>query len=88
MRSGAGDGRLGSVSSYNVRHCVCPVVAVRFPDEKEVVNEGGAIVKVARGRMASGSASSPSVQSTFASAKRKSKNIGWDYGVCPDSNNS
>ncbi|EPS70507.1 hypothetical protein M569_04246, partial [Genlisea aurea] len=30
-----GDGRLGSVSDYCVRHCVCPVVVVRYPDEKE-----------------------------------------------------
>ena len=28
-------GRLGSVSDYCVHHCVCPVVVVRFPDEKE-----------------------------------------------------
>ncbi|KAF8414021.1 hypothetical protein HHK36_002020 [Tetracentron sinense] len=28
-------GRLGSVSDYCVRHCVCPVVVVRFPDEKD-----------------------------------------------------
>jgi nucleotide-binding universal stress UspA family protein len=28
------DGRLGSVSDYCVRHCVCPVVVVRYPDEK------------------------------------------------------
>ncbi|KAG6607842.1 universal stress protein PHOS32-like [Cucurbita moschata] len=34
------DGGLGSVSDYCVHHCVCPVVVVRFPDEKE----GGAVV--------------------------------------------
>ncbi|CAN4117732.1 unnamed protein product [Withania somnifera] len=28
------DGRLGSVSDYCVRHCVCPVVVVRYLDEK------------------------------------------------------
>ncbi|XP_031499992.1 universal stress protein PHOS32-like [Nymphaea colorata] len=28
-------GRLGSVSDYCVHHCVCPVVVVRYPDEKE-----------------------------------------------------
>ncbi|XP_062161465.1 universal stress protein PHOS32 [Alnus glutinosa] len=28
--------RLGSVSDYCVHHCVCPVVVVRFPDEKDV----------------------------------------------------
>ncbi|GJY62427.1 hypothetical protein Tco_0463084 [Tanacetum coccineum] len=40
--------------------------------------------------MASGSAASasvPSVQSTFAGAKRKSKDIGWEYGVIPDPRN-
>lgn len=39
-------GRLGSVSDYCVHHCVCPVVVVRFPDEKDVdsdyVNGGSA----------------------------------------------
>ncbi|XP_060200310.1 universal stress protein PHOS34-like isoform X1 [Lycium barbarum] len=29
------DGRLGSVSDYCVRHCVCPVVVVRYPYEKD-----------------------------------------------------
>ncbi|KAI8557715.1 hypothetical protein RHMOL_Rhmol04G0031200 [Rhododendron molle] len=28
-------GRLGSVSDYCVRHCVCPVVVVRYPEEKD-----------------------------------------------------
>uniref|UniRef100_A0A5B6YUP7 UspA domain-containing protein n=1 Tax=Davidia involucrata TaxID=16924 RepID=A0A5B6YUP7_DAVIN len=28
-------GRLGSVSDYCVHHCVCPVVVVRHPDEKD-----------------------------------------------------
>ncbi|KAK9674410.1 hypothetical protein RND81_12G230800 [Saponaria officinalis] len=28
-------GRLGSVSDYCVRHCVCPVVVVRYPDDKD-----------------------------------------------------
>ncbi|GKC70266.1 hypothetical protein Tco_1116149 [Tanacetum coccineum] len=40
--------------------------------------------------MASGSAASasvPSVQSTFAGAKIKSKDIGWEYGVIPDPRN-
>ncbi|KAI7738176.1 hypothetical protein M8C21_007559 [Ambrosia artemisiifolia] len=27
--------RLGSVSDYCVHHCVCPVVVVRFPDDKD-----------------------------------------------------
>nr|GEU72607.1 hypothetical protein [Tanacetum cinerariifolium] len=34
--------------------------------------------------MASGSASVLSVESTFVGAKRKSKEIGWEYGVIPD----
>ncbi|XP_051133653.1 universal stress protein PHOS32-like [Andrographis paniculata] len=29
------NGRLGSVSDYCVRHCVCPVVVVRCPDDKD-----------------------------------------------------
>ncbi|KAK4745823.1 hypothetical protein SAY87_012135 [Trapa incisa] len=29
------DGKLGSVSDYCVHHCICPVVVVRYPDEKE-----------------------------------------------------
>lgn len=28
-------GRLGSVSDYCVHHCVCPVVVVRYPEERE-----------------------------------------------------
>lgn len=39
------DGRLGSVSDYCVRHCVCPVVVVRYPDEKDAVEP---IVSVAK----------------------------------------
>ncbi|WOH04255.1 hypothetical protein DCAR_0623664 [Daucus carota subsp. sativus] len=35
-----GNERLGSVSDYCVRHCVCPVVVVRYPDEKDR-NVGG-----------------------------------------------
>ncbi|KAF5746018.1 hypothetical protein HS088_TW06G00183 [Tripterygium wilfordii] len=34
-------GRLGSVSDYCVHHCVCPVVVVRYPDEKENDGEVG-----------------------------------------------
>ncbi|GJW49369.1 hypothetical protein Tco_0090720 [Tanacetum coccineum] len=34
--------------------------------------------------MASGSASIPSVESTFTGTKRKSKDVGWEYGVMPD----
>jgi nucleotide-binding universal stress UspA family protein len=32
----ASKARLGSVSDYCVHHCVCPVVIVRFPDDKDV----------------------------------------------------
>ncbi|XP_076890255.1 universal stress protein PHOS34-like [Bidens hawaiensis] len=46
------DGRLGSVSDYCVRHCVCPVVVVRYPDEKEAAAAGSgsaqSVVKVAK----------------------------------------
>ncbi|MFS7984553.1 putative universal stress protein A family [Helianthus anomalus] len=37
------DGRLGSVSDYCVRHCVCPVVVVRY-DEKEAAVSGDPVV--------------------------------------------
>ncbi|WCJ42979.1 Adenine nucleotide alpha hydrolases-like superfamily protein [Euphorbia peplus] len=41
-------GRLGSVSDYCVRHCVCPVIVVRFSDDKETadgdVGSGGSSV--------------------------------------------
>ena len=49
MRRGS-DGRLGSVSDYCVHHCVCPVVVVRYPDDKDAgiggSSEGGAVVAV------------------------------------------
>ncbi|KAK1360735.1 Adenine nucleotide alpha hydrolases-like superfamily protein [Heracleum sosnowskyi] len=32
---GGSNERLGSVSDYCVRHCVCPVVVVRYPDDKD-----------------------------------------------------
>lgn len=32
---GGSKGRLGSVSDYCVQHCVCPVVVVRYPDDKD-----------------------------------------------------
>lgn len=38
------DGKLGSVSDYCVHHCVCPVVVVRYPDEKEDGIGGGGTV--------------------------------------------
>ncbi|GAB4846284.1 Universal stress protein phos32 [Ancistrocladus abbreviatus] len=41
------NGRLGSVSDYCVRHCVCPVMVVRYPDDKEGNGGDDAIVSVA-----------------------------------------
>ncbi|KAJ4843013.1 Universal stress protein phos34 [Turnera subulata] len=38
------DGRLGSVSDYCVHHCVCPVVVVRYPDDKDGGNGEGEVV--------------------------------------------
>ncbi|PON86671.1 Universal stress protein [Trema orientale] len=41
------DGRLGSVSDYCVHHCVCPVVVVRYPEDKDDgVNDSGSGVAV------------------------------------------
>lgn len=37
----AAKGRLGSVSDYCVHHCVCPVVVVRYPDDKDGAGGGG-----------------------------------------------
>ncbi|KAI4322598.1 hypothetical protein L6164_022275 [Bauhinia variegata] len=34
-------GRLGSVSDYCVHHCVCPVVVVRYPDDKDSADADG-----------------------------------------------
>ena len=36
-------GRLGSVSDYCVRHCICPVIVVRFPDEEKEKDGGGKV---------------------------------------------
>lgn len=47
------DGRLGSVSDYCVRHCVCPVVVVRYPDEKDGGGKPVVTVKEAREEVAS-----------------------------------
>ncbi|CAH8317917.1 unnamed protein product [Eruca vesicaria subsp. sativa] len=53
------DGKLGSVSDYCVHHCVCPVVVVRYPDDRDGTpnalsgGDGGtkeAIVTVKAGR--------------------------------------
>ncbi|XP_073273178.1 universal stress protein PHOS34-like [Primulina huaijiensis] len=40
------NGRLGSVSDYCVRHCVCPVVVVRYPDEKDIAEGNRPVVSV------------------------------------------
>ncbi|KAJ8754632.1 hypothetical protein K2173_010723 [Erythroxylum novogranatense] len=42
------DGRLGSVSDYCVHHCVCPVVVVRYPEDKDgnANDEDEAVVNV------------------------------------------
>ena len=29
------DGKLGSVSDYCLHHCVCPVVVVRYPEDRD-----------------------------------------------------
>ncbi|XP_057461665.1 universal stress protein PHOS34-like [Actinidia eriantha] len=39
-RKRGSDEPLGSVSDYCVRHCVCPVVVVRYPDEKDGAGGG------------------------------------------------
>ncbi|GMH07194.1 hypothetical protein Nepgr_009034 [Nepenthes gracilis] len=49
----SGKGRLGSVSDYCVHHCVCPVVVVRYPEEKDGGSDGGA--KAGAGNEAVGS---------------------------------
>ncbi|KAI8011031.1 Universal stress protein PHOS34 [Camellia lanceoleosa] len=38
-------GRLGTVSDYCVHHCICPVVVVRHPDEKDGGDCGGGSVR-------------------------------------------
>ncbi|CAM8984633.1 unnamed protein product [Rhodiola kirilowii] len=40
------EGRLGSVSDYCVHHCVCPVVVVRFADDKDEEDDVGGGLKV------------------------------------------
>ncbi|TKY66600.1 structural maintenance of chromosome 2 [Spatholobus suberectus] len=40
------DGRLGSVSDYCVHHCVCPVVVVRYPDDKDAAAAAEGVVAV------------------------------------------
>lgn len=47
----AAKGRLGSVSDYCVHHCVCPVVVVRYPEDKDEAADasGGSETAVAPG---------------------------------------
>jgi nucleotide-binding universal stress UspA family protein len=39
------DGRLGSVSDYCVHHCVCPVVVVRYPEDKDAGDGADAVAR-------------------------------------------
>lgn len=39
------DGKLGSVSDYCVHHCVCPVVVVRYPEDKDAAPDAVVAVK-------------------------------------------
>uniref|UniRef100_A0A7N0SWC6 UspA domain-containing protein n=1 Tax=Kalanchoe fedtschenkoi TaxID=63787 RepID=A0A7N0SWC6_KALFE len=67
-------GRLGSVSDYCVQHCVCPVVVVRFPDDKdgdgdgdgdggqEGDDDGGEVLKAAEDKQESVDASAEQTQ--------------------------
>ncbi|KAK9998261.1 hypothetical protein SO802_017864 [Lithocarpus litseifolius] len=45
VRRGNDDGRLSSVSDYCVHHCVCPIVVVRYPEDKDAVAEAVLAVK-------------------------------------------
>ncbi|KAL5548084.1 hypothetical protein UlMin_003315 [Ulmus minor] len=45
LRRGS-DGKLGSVSDYCVHHCVCPVVVVRYPEDKDEESEDAADANV------------------------------------------
>ncbi|KAK9987213.1 hypothetical protein SO802_032164 [Lithocarpus litseifolius] len=45
VRRGNDDGRLSSVSDYCVHHCVCPIIVVRYPEDKDVVAEAVLAVK-------------------------------------------
>ncbi|KAL0017515.1 hypothetical protein SO802_004584 [Lithocarpus litseifolius] len=45
VHHGNDDGRLGSVSDYCVHHCVCPIVVVRSPEDKDAVAEAVLAVK-------------------------------------------
>uniref|UniRef100_M1C1H1 UspA domain-containing protein n=1 Tax=Solanum tuberosum TaxID=4113 RepID=M1C1H1_SOLTU len=39
-------GMLGSVSDYCVHHCVCPVVVVRYPDDKDATSGNDSVTDV------------------------------------------
>ncbi|XP_057453784.1 universal stress protein PHOS32-like [Lotus japonicus] len=43
------DGKLGSVSDYCVHHCVCPVVVVRYPEDRDDAVVADAVVAVKEG---------------------------------------
>ncbi|KAM6549132.1 hypothetical protein CsatB_020808 [Cannabis sativa] len=45
-------GRLGSVSDYCVHHCICPVVVVRYPDDKDGSDDSVGNVFVGSGPVA------------------------------------
>ncbi|MCD7466583.1 hypothetical protein HAX54_003418 [Datura stramonium] len=44
---GISKGKLGSVSDYCVRHCICPVVVVRYPQLEDEYGDGGVEKKAA-----------------------------------------
>ncbi|XP_062106218.1 universal stress protein PHOS32-like [Humulus lupulus] len=45
-------GRLGSVSDYCVHHCVCPVVVVRYPEDKDGSDDSVGTVVMGSGPVA------------------------------------
>ncbi|KAK9995894.1 hypothetical protein SO802_020580 [Lithocarpus litseifolius] len=45
VRRGNDDSMLSSVSDYCVHHCVCPIVVVRYPEDKDAVAEAVLAVK-------------------------------------------
>ncbi|WRX28963.1 UspA - like 10 [Theobroma cacao] len=73
------DGRLGSVSDYCVHHCVCPVVVVRYPEDKDGGNgEPVVTVKEAEVEEEGGKDSIDGCESIWISwDKEKSSNLWW-----------
>ncbi|KAL0016473.1 hypothetical protein SO802_003542 [Lithocarpus litseifolius] len=45
VRRGNDDSRLGNVNDYCVHQCVCPVIVVRYLEEKDAVTEAILAVK-------------------------------------------